>query len=84
MGTQRSTGTAMALAVFLAAANGIAADEASTDGDGADPYQEGWGPAVGDALPPISAADQHDDVRDLTSLSGARGLVLVVSRSAVW
>lgn len=84
MGTQRSTGTAMALAVVLAAANGLAADEASTDADGTDAYQDGWGPVVGDALPTIAAEDQYGDVRDLTSLSGARGLVLVVSRSAVW
>lgn len=82
MGTRRSMATAMLLAGLFSAANGLAADEASTDG--ADAYQDGWGPAVGDPIPPIAAKDQDGDVRDLASLSGARGLVLVVSRSAVW
>lgn len=82
MGTQRSTATAMALALLLVAANGLAADGASTDG--ADAYQDGWGPAVGDPVPPIAAEDQGGDVRDLASLSGGQGLVLIVSRSAVW
>ena len=82
MGTRRSMATAIVLAGFLGAANGLAADEASTDG--ADAYQDGWGPAVGDPIPPFVAEDQDGDVRDMASLSGARGLVLVVSRSAVW
>ena len=81
MGTRRSMATAMLLAGFFGAANGLA-DEASTDG--ADAYQDGWGPAVGDPIPPFAAEDQDGDVRDMASLSGARGLVLVVSRSAVW
>ena len=82
MGMRRSMATAMLLAGFFGAANGLAADAASTDG--ADAYRDGWGPAVGDSIPLIAAEDQDGDVRDLASLSGARGLVLVVSRSAVW
>ena len=82
MGTQRSTATAMVLIGMLAAATGVTAEEASTDG--ADAYQDGWGPALGDPVPLIAAEDQHGDVRDLGSLSGEQGLVLIVSRSAVW
>lgn len=84
MGTQRSTATAMVLIGLLAAATGVTAEEASTDGDSTDAYQDGWGPALGDPIPPIAAEDQGGDVRDLASLSGEHGLVLIVSRSAVW
>ena len=83
MGIEHPTVAAMAMVGALAA-HGIAAGEASTQGDGADPYQDRWGPAAGDAMPMFSAEDQDGNVRDFASLSGERGFVLVVSRSAVW
>lgn len=78
MGIERPRVAAMAVVGFLTAANGLAASE------GSDAYQDGWGPAVGETVGAIAAEDQDGDVRDLASLSGERGLVLVVSRSAVW
>ena len=83
MGIERRTLAAMSVVGFLAAP-GVGADEGSTQGDGADAYQDGWGPAVGAAIPNLAAEDQDGSVRDFASLSGERGLVLVVSRSAVW
>lgn len=43
-----------------------------------------FGPAVGAKLPPITAADQSGRARDLASLGGKQGLVLLVTRSADW
>jgi len=42
------------------------------------------GPAVGQALPPFEAKDQHGQPRDFASLKGPNGLVLVFFRSADW
>ena len=42
------------------------------------------GPAVGATAPAIEAEDQDGQVRDLASLSGERGVLLVLSRSADW
>ena len=83
MGIERPTATAIAAAGLLAAL-GVGAGEASTQGGGGDAYQDRWGPTVGDAMPVLAAEDQDGNVRDFASLSGERGLVLVVSRSAVW
>ena len=83
MGIERPTVAAMAAVGFLAAL-GVGAGEASRQGDGGDAYQDRWGPAVGDAMPVLAVEDQDGNVRDFASLSGERGLVLVVSRSAVW
>lgn len=83
MGIERPTAAATA-AVGLLAALGVGAGEASTQGGSGEAYQDRWGPAVGDAMPALAAEDQHGNVRDFASLSGERGLVLVVSRSAVW
>lgn len=83
MGTQRAAAAAMAV-VGLIAATGIAADEASTGSDASDAYQDGWGPSVGDTIAPIAAEDQEGNLRDLAGLRGESGLLLVVSRSAVW
>lgn len=47
-------------------------------------YQDDWGPAVDTPMPAISAADQTGTVRDLASLSGERGLLLFMVRSADW
>ncbi len=50
----------------------------------ADDYAQSWGPPVGTAAPVIAAEDQDGVVRDLASLAGERGLLLVLSRSADW
>ena len=42
------------------------------------------GPRVGDALPAFVASDQDGRSRDLGSLAGPNGLVLVFFRSADW
>jgi len=42
------------------------------------------GPQVGDTLPAFSAPDQQGRLRDLASLGGPEGLVLVFFRSADW
>lgn len=42
------------------------------------------GPRVGAALPAIEAQDQAGAQRDLTSLTGENGTVLLVTRSADW
>ena len=50
----------------------------------ADDYTESWGPPVGATAPAIAAADQDGMTRDLGSLCGERGVLLVLSRSADW
>lgn len=47
-------------------------------------FVDSWGPAVGATAPAIEAEDQDGAVRDLASLSGERGVLLVLSRSADW
>ncbi|MDE0662170.1 MAG: hypothetical protein F4029_18540 [Gammaproteobacteria bacterium] len=47
-------------------------------------FVDSWGPAVGSTAPAIEAEDQDGAVRDLASLSGERGVLLVLSRSADW
>lgn len=84
MGNRRLTVAAMAAGGSLVAATGLGAGEASTENAAADAYQDAWGPPVGAPVPPIGAEDQDGNVRDLAGLSGPAGLVLVVSRSAVW
>lgn len=42
------------------------------------------GPRVGEAAPSFSLVDQHGAARDLSSLMGPNGLMLVFSRSADW
>lgn len=42
------------------------------------------GPALGQAIPRFEARDQHGRLRDLESLRGPKGLVLVFFRSADW
>jgi peroxiredoxin len=44
----------------------------------------GLGPKVGEVLPRFSLEDQHGVSRDLASLTGPKGLVLVFFRSADW
>jgi len=42
------------------------------------------GPAVGEAVPAFSAADQNGRTQSLQSLMGAKGAMLVFFRSADW
>lgn len=47
-------------------------------------YAQSWGPPVGTAAPAILAEDHNGVMRDLESLAGNNGLLLVLSRSADW
>ena len=48
------------------------------------PDVDGVGPQVGDVVPSFSLPDQTGAARDLDSLMGPNGLMLVFSRSADW
>lgn len=48
------------------------------------PDVDGIGPQVGAAAPDFSLTDQTGAARDLASLTGPNGLMLVFSRSADW
>ena len=48
------------------------------------PDVDGIGPQVGEAAPDFSLTDQTGATRDLASLTGPNGLMLVFSRSADW
>ena len=48
------------------------------------PDVDGVGPQVGDVVPSFSLPDQTGAARDLDSLMGPAGLMLVFSRSADW
>ena len=48
------------------------------------PDVDGVGPQVGDVVPAFSLPDQTGAARDLDSLMGPNGLMLVFSRSADW
>ena len=50
----------------------------------ADDYAQAWGLPVGAAAPAIAAQDHNGVARNLESLAGERGLLLVMSRSADW
>jgi len=50
----------------------------------ANPRPAELGPQVGEQLPSFSLQDQHGKARDLASLAGPNGLVLVLFRSADW
>ena len=43
-----------------------------------------FGPQVGETVPSFSLADQNGEARDVQSLMGPNGLMLVFSRSADW
>ena len=43
-----------------------------------------FGPQVGETVPSFSLVDQNGEARDLQSLMGPNGLMLVFSRSADW
>lgn len=61
------------LAALLLASSAVAADD----------YAAGWGPAIG-AEVSISAQDQSGTARTLGDLTGERGLLLFLNRSADW
>ncbi|MCY4076200.1 MAG: hypothetical protein OXH04_12320 [Acidobacteria bacterium] len=48
------------------------------------PDVDRFGPQVGEAVPDFALADQHGELRDLASLAGPAGTMLVFSRSADW
>lgn len=48
------------------------------------PDVDRFGPQVGETVPSFSLPDQHGASRDLQSLMGPDGLMLVFSRSADW
>ena len=48
------------------------------------PDVDGIGPRVGEVVPSFSLTDQTGAARDLDSLMGPAGLMLVFSRSADW
>ena len=48
------------------------------------PDVDRFGPQVGEIAPSFSLADQNGEARDLESLMGPNGLMLVFSRSADW
>ena len=48
------------------------------------PDVDGVGPQVGDVVPSFSLPDQAGSARDIDSLMGPNGLMLVFSRSADW
>ena len=48
------------------------------------PDVDRFGPRPGETVPSFSLVDQHGAPRDLQSLMGSNGLMLVFSRSADW
>ena len=48
------------------------------------PDVDRFGPQVGEIVPSFSLADQNGEARDLQSLMGPSGMMLVFSRSADW
>lgn len=48
------------------------------------PNVETFGPQIGASVPDFSLVDQFGATRDLDSLMGPNGLMLVFSRSADW
>lgn len=50
----------------------------------ADDYAAQWGPEIGSQLPVLEAYDQAGKLRTLENLSGERGFLLFLNRSADW
>ncbi len=48
------------------------------------PEVDRFGPQVGETVPDFALADQRGEPRDLESLRGPNGTMLVFSRSADW
>ena len=72
------------LATSSASASEATADEKASADEESSGYEANWGPAVGATIPEFDTRDSQGVSRDLASLTGERGLLLVVSRSAVW
>ena len=47
-------------------------------------YVDVWGPKTGTQIPMLRANDQTGEAQTLATLSGAKGLLLLFSRSADW
>jgi cytochrome oxidase Cu insertion factor (SCO1/SenC/PrrC family) len=78
--TRRSSVMAL-LAVYLLAVHGSAQQAPAAPSL---PDVQKLGPQAGDRVPDFALNDQHGQSRTLTSLLGAKGLVLVFYRSADW
>ena len=50
----------------------------------ADEYTDHWGPPVGETVPVLEAHDHTGTLRTLANLTGERGLLLFMNRSADW
>ena len=76
----------MRIAYVVTLAGTLALGAASTAAAQAPPLPDvdGIGPQVGEAAPDFSLTDQTGAARDLASLTGPNGLMLVFSRSADW
>ena len=48
------------------------------------PEVDRFGPQVGETVPDFSLVDQAGQTRDLSSIMGRNGAMLVFSRSAAW
>ncbi len=49
-----------------------------------DEYTKQWGPPLGESVPVLEAYDHNGALRTLDNLTGARGLLLSMNRSADW
>lgn len=56
----------------------------SVGAQGALPDVDQFGPQVGEVVPAFSLPDQNGETRDLASVMGPNGVMLVFSRSADW
>ena len=81
-----SPGLAMLLALVLSMGWG---DDLAAGGQGAQPARQTidvsrLGPQVGEQIPDFSLTDQTGRTRDLQSIMGPRGAMVVFLRSADW
>lgn len=76
----------MKLARIVTLTSALALAAALTAGAQAPPLPDvdRFGPQVGETVPSFSLVDQFGAARDLASLGGPEGLMLVFSRSADW
>lgn len=49
-----------------------------------DEYTKQWGPPLGESVPVLEAYDHTGALRTLANLTGERGLLLSMNRSADW
>ena len=67
-----------------AAAPALPAAAAASDDAYAGSYADAWGPALGSPLPTLAHKDETGARRDLASLAGRNGLLILINRSADW